>query len=232
LLDRNLVIADPTTRFLEFWDLEGHMQNRYETGIEVHKIAANEQFICLNQNENLCLLNVQDGQVVREWKAPHCNGLAIDEDLIYVSSLDSIYVYSLEGKLVYQWDLQAPQSQLARRLAIYENEIFLVDHAYACVQVYNPKGKLLRSWGKRGKKPGEFQYPWGIAVIDGIVFVVDAGNYRIQAFNVEGSFLFECSPPKPPSPQRRDLADICAYNDTLFVTDWNRQVLVFPLNYS
>jgi len=229
LAGSHVVICDPTSEFLELWNLDGQLQDRYEVGTEVHKITANDTFICINQNSNLSLLPIHGGQRVREWEIPHCNGLALTEDLIYVSSISSVLMYSLEGKLVSQFPLQAPESHLARRIAIYNNEIFILDHRYSCLQVYNPKGKLLRSWAKCGKKPGEFRDPWGIAVTDQRIYVVDAGNARIQGFNLGGDFLFEC---RLPNAQELDLADICVVNETLFVSDWNRRILAFQLIYS
>lgn len=47
--------------------------------------------------------------------------------------------------------------------------------------------KWLLSWGKEGKKPGEFQAPIGIAIdrADN-VFVADLYNQRVQQFDAEG----------------------------------------------
>jgi DNA-binding beta-propeller fold protein YncE len=140
------------------------------------------------------------------------NGLALDNEFIYVTSISSVFKYSLQketrGRLISSFELKNnPESQLARRLAIFRNEIFIVDHAYACVEVYSKEGKFLRKWGKRGKNPGEFRDPWGIAVAEERVYVVDAGNTRIQVFNLSGDYLFQCQPPN--TRKRWDLADIC-----------------------
>lgn len=49
--------------------------------------------------------------------------------------------------------------------------------------------KQLSSWGTTGSAPGEFRQPIGIAVAsDGMVFVADAGNHRVQAFDAAGKF--------------------------------------------
>ena len=51
-------------------------------------------------------------------------------------------------------------------------------------------GKLLRTIGKRGSKPGEFNFPEGIAVgRDGRLYVVDALNFRYQEFDADGKFV-------------------------------------------
>lgn len=45
-------------------------------------------------------------------------------------------------------------------------------------------------FGEKGKAPGQFNNPLAIAVSrDGIVYVVDSGNHRIQLFTLRGEFL-------------------------------------------
>jgi DNA-binding beta-propeller fold protein YncE len=69
------------------------------------------------------------------------------------------------------------------------------------VSVISPGGKVLRRWGKPGSKPGEFRFaPSGpsnpgdihekIAVgRNGLVYVSDSGNGRVQVFTPAGRFL-------------------------------------------
>lgn len=50
--------------------------------------------------------------------------------------------------------------------------------------------RFVREWGKRGQKPGEFDFPIGIAVDrDDTVWVCDFYNARLQRFSPEGKFL-------------------------------------------
>lgn len=52
-------------------------------------------------------------------------------------------------------------------------------------------GELLRKVGKRGKQNGEFNLPLQAATApDGTVYVVDSGNFRVQAFTPSGNFKF------------------------------------------
>ncbi|GAC1496886.1 MAG: hypothetical protein NVS2B1_05280 [Bradyrhizobium sp.] len=62
-------------------------------------------------------------------------------------------------------------------------------------------GNWLKSWGDRGKEPGQFNTPHSIATdADGNVYVADRGNKRIQVFDGEGKFLrqFTIDVPVPP----------------------------------
>ncbi len=53
-----------------------------------------------------------------------------------------------------------------------------------------PGYQHILSWGKTGEDPGEFREPIGIAIEGSEVFVSEAGNNRIQVFDLEGNFLY------------------------------------------
>ncbi|MDZ4253149.1 MAG: hypothetical protein U1A72_11345 [Sulfuritalea sp.] len=55
-----------------------------------------------------------------------------------------------------------------------------------------PDGSERFRLGPRGKAPGQFNIPLAAAVAaDGTLYVVDSGNFRIQAFDAKGEFKFE-----------------------------------------
>ncbi len=56
--------------------------------------------------------------------------------------------------------------------------------------IYDGDGQRLAIIGKRGEATGEFNLPTHVAVApDGTVYVLDGGNFRIQAFSPEGEYL-------------------------------------------
>ena len=62
----------------------------------------------------------------------------------------------------------------------------------ARVLKFDKNGKLLKSWGKLGKGPGEFDQPHALAMDSkGRLFVGDRGNNRIQIFDQDGKYLAE-----------------------------------------
>lgn len=58
------------------------------------------------------------------------------------------------------------------------------------VHLYAGDGSLQRVIGKRGEQTGEFNLPSDAAVApDGLLWVLDSGNFRVQAFDRSGRFV-------------------------------------------
>jgi hypothetical protein len=54
---------------------------------------------------------------------------------------------------------------------------------------FDKNGKYIKSWGSRGSAPGQFNIPHTMAIdAQGLVYVGDRGNNRIQVFDGEGNF--------------------------------------------
>lgn len=71
--------------------------------------------------------------------------------------------------------------------------IFVADgYRNARIVEYSADGTKVREWGRAGTGPGEFRLPHSIVVDeDGIIYVADRENGRIQRFDPEGRFLGE-----------------------------------------
>ncbi|MEM7478472.1 MAG: SMP-30/gluconolactonase/LRE family protein [Planctomycetota bacterium] len=55
------------------------------------------------------------------------------------------------------------------------------------IQEFDPEGNYIRRWGSQGSKPGEFARPQALLFDeDGLLWVADACNHRIQVFDVSG----------------------------------------------
>lgn len=72
-------------------------------------------------------------------------------------------------------------------------EMYVSDgYGNARMHKFSADGKFLFSWGEPGTGPGQFQVPHGVAVDqDGIVYVADRENSRIQLFSPDGRYLDE-----------------------------------------
>ncbi len=68
--------------------------------------------------------------------------------------------------------------------------LYIADTLNCRVQVLNPEGKFLRTFGTQGDRPGEFIRPKGIAIdSEGHVYVADAEFNNFQIFSPEGQPL-------------------------------------------
>jgi len=106
-------------------------------------------------------------------------------------------------------------------------EIFVADghdeDSNARIMKFSKDGKFLKSWGKRGKGPGEFDTPHGLAFDSkGRLFVADRSNNRIQIFDQDGKFLAEWKQFGRPSGIYIDK------NDVLYVTDSESNSKTYP----
>jgi len=75
-------------------------------------------------------------------------------------------------------------------------DIFVADghggDSNARVVKFSKDGQFIKTWGKKGAAPGEFDTPHSIAMDRrGRVFVADLRNNRIQIFDQEGKYLTE-----------------------------------------
>jgi len=75
-------------------------------------------------------------------------------------------------------------------VAVSGTRIYISDTENHRVQVYDYNGNILFKFGKHGSGPGEFRFPYGIAVAkDGRIFVADMYNDKISVFTPSGDFL-------------------------------------------
>jgi len=84
--------------------------------------------------------------------------------------------------------------------------IYTLDPKEVKIRVFDTKGKLLRTFGRRGQGPGEFSGPGGIKVMpDGVLVVYDILSLRFTYLTLNGTFLKTVSVNKlPPGSIRID----------------------------
>ncbi|HEX9861542.1 MAG TPA: tetratricopeptide repeat protein, partial [Nitrospirota bacterium] len=68
--------------------------------------------------------------------------------------------------------------------------VYVTDSGHNRVQVFEPDGRLMLSFGRKGEGDGELRSPSGIAVdAGGFSFVADTGNRRVVMFDPSGRFV-------------------------------------------
>jgi DNA-binding beta-propeller fold protein YncE len=107
------------------------------------------------------------------------------------SRLNKIFLLDEEQKVFtdFNADLRLEQPTGIAYSSI-SKQIWVVETAAHRIAILNEQGLLIRTIGKRGMEPGEFNFPTSISIDDsGRVYVVDALNNRIQVFDKSGDFI-------------------------------------------
>jgi len=125
-------------------------------------------------------------------------GLAIDAGFsVYVadSGRQRIMVYDSLGLLMHQI---GSSKVLERPVGVAVNaqgtRVYAIDRAsndsdQHRVVMFDGAGNFLRYIGQRGSRRGEFNVPVaGVCAPDGSLYVLDAGNFRVQIITPEGDF--------------------------------------------
>jgi DNA-binding beta-propeller fold protein YncE len=149
----------------------------------------------------------RSGRVVRSWgrglyTMPHA--IRIDASG-YVWTTDAassmVYKFSPEGRTLMQIEVggqPTPCDSFCSTTDIAfapDGHLFIADgYSNARILEYSPDGRKLREWGSAGTGPGQFHLPHSIQVDgNGVVYVADRENGRIQRFNRRGTYLGEWS---------------------------------------
>jgi len=80
----------------------------------------------------------------------------------------------------------------AYHLAYYPKDktIFVADWGQHKIFQFDLNGNLIKTIGKKGQAPLEFEYPGEIFINDnGIILIHDQGNHRFQIISLEGNFI-------------------------------------------
>ncbi|MBU8545395.1 MULTISPECIES: NHL repeat-containing protein [Roseomonadaceae] len=144
-----------------------------------------------------------DGTVRRELVLPEVSdghGIAIgprDEILLTDRDRHEIRIMDPQGDTVLRLGQRnGPGKPFSHPTgaAIHPNgDIFVSDgYGNSLVHRFSPRGELLVTWGEPGAGPGQFTTPHDLAFgIKGEVIVCDRENNRIQAFDIDGKYLWE-----------------------------------------
>ncbi len=112
------------------------------------------------------------------------------EKRIFVSDLnsDKIAVFDIRGNPVGFLHDESLRKPLG--LAYYKRRLYVTDIGDHTVKILTSGGKLTKKIGGRGSKEGKFSFPNALCVdTNGLIFVADSNNGRVQVFDSNGSYL-------------------------------------------
>jgi hypothetical protein len=182
-------------------------------------VDSKDRVYVFNRGEHPLIVLDRDGKVLASWGEglfvrPHGITITPDDSLVLTDdSGHAVYRYSPDGTLLMTLGVPGKPSDTGAtsidfrtikrsagpfyyptNVALAENGDLYISDGYGNARVHHftSGGKLLHSWGEPGRGPGQFHVPHGIAVDrDGIVYVADRENSRIQLFSPDGKYLRE-----------------------------------------
>ncbi|MCD8125676.1 MAG: peptidyl-alpha-hydroxyglycine alpha-amidating lyase family protein [Lachnospiraceae bacterium] len=110
-----------------------------------------------------------------------------------------------------------PFNRPTRLTADLDHNLYVTDgYGNARVHKFDSKGNLLFSWGQPGSGPGQFNLPHGIGIDrNGILYVADRQNNRVQLFDTSGKYLDEWNTFSRPSDVWVDENDLIYVSECL-----------------
>jgi len=158
-----------------------------------------------NRGEHPMIVFDRDGNFLKSWGEgvfPRAHGLhmAPDDTVWLTDDGDhTVRQCTLDGKILLEIGIPGkpapymsnePFHRCTHTALSPQGDIYVADgYGNAAVHKFNPKGKLLKSWGAPGTDPGEFNIVHNIVCDDdGWVYVADRENHRIQVFDGDGRY--------------------------------------------
>jgi hypothetical protein len=146
------------------------------------------------------------GHVLRSWgaglyKIPHSIRIDPQGNVWTVDAGSStVLKYSPQGEKLMQIDVGGLPENLGNGfagttdIAFGRNGRLFISDGYRNARIleYTADGKRVREWGSAGTGPGQFHLPHSIVIDeDGVIYVADRENGRIERFDLDGKFLGE-----------------------------------------
>lgn len=118
-----------------------------------------------------------------------CVGIAIGaNDEVHTAEFRNrrVQKFTTEGRFLGSFPVQPYAGGLA---VDREGNVYVAHWNSNKLAAYSPSGKLLREWVK-GTADGQFRLPGSVTLgPDGLLYVPDQGNSRVQKFTTEGKFV-------------------------------------------
>lgn len=170
-------------------------------------VDSKDNVYVFNRGEHPVIVFDREGNFLRSWGeglVGRAHGITIGpEDEVWLTDdgNHTIRKFTPEGKLLLTiGDPDEPATLQSGKpfnrpthvaLSPLTGDLFISDgYGNSRVHKYDPKGRHLFSWGEPGTDPGCFNLPHNIATdAEGLVYVADRENHRVQIFDGEGRYL-------------------------------------------
>jgi hypothetical protein len=148
----------------------------------------------------------RSGKIIRSWgkgmyTMPHTIRIDPQGNVWTTDAASSmVFKFSPEGKKLMEIEVGGQPTPCPGNfcsttdIAFAPNGHLFISDGYKNARIieYMPDGKKIREWGSAGTGPGQFVLPHSVQVdADGIVYVADRENGRVQRFDQQGKYLGE-----------------------------------------
>ena len=180
----------------------------------------------------------REGRFVASWGEEvlkDAHGIFIDDrDQIWCVEREThcVHKFTRDGELLLTLgtpDQEGEEGQpfrLPTDLALDADSCIYVSDGYgnACIHKYSPNGEFIKTWGRPGTGPGEFDLPHCVRFDQrGRLMVADRANNRIQFFDTDGNYLEEWGGFHHPD-------TIFLDGDTVYVAELDQRVSILNLD--
>jgi DNA-binding beta-propeller fold protein YncE len=174
-------------------------------------VGPRDEVYVFNRGEHPVIVFDREGNFLRSWgegvfRRPHGITVGPDETLWLTDDLHhTIRQFTKDGtRLLTIGDPDQPSTLHGGKpfnrpthvaLCPRTGNVYVSDgYGNSSVHKFDPKGRHLKSWGEPGTDPGCFNIPHNIATdAEGLVYVADRENSRVQIFDGEGRYLAQWS---------------------------------------
>jgi DNA-binding beta-propeller fold protein YncE len=192
----NIWVADYGNDRLQIFTEQGQFVHSISVPSGPLSVAflSNGNVVVTMKSDELIIFTPDGQQVRRVGRYGNGNGEFNNPYDVKVSSTDEIFVanrynhcvqvLSADGKWLRSFGGSQSKMDSPSGLALTpDGFVVVVEWGGHCVSVWSPTGQRVHRWGSKGSTPGQFKYPWHVALLpDGRVAVADNGNDRIQLF--------------------------------------------------
>lgn len=169
-------------------------------------VDSQDRVYVYSRSEHPMVVFDRDGNFLTSWGddiLKDAHGIFIDaDDNIYCVEREThvMHKFTTDGKLLMTLGtMDKPGTEgepfnLPTDFALGpDGEMFISDgYGNARIHKYSPDGELIKSWGKPGTGPGEFDLPHCVRVDPrNRVMIADRENNRIQFFTLDGEYIEE-----------------------------------------
>ena len=117
-----------------------------------------------------------------------------DSTQVFVADSDQarVFLYDSTGTMIRAF---GKKNELSRPVGVAfdktNKNLFVADSEKHLIVMFNAlTGEHIKDIGIRGEANGEFNFPTNLFIRDKRLYITDTGNFRMQALDLDGKYLF------------------------------------------